>query len=45
MIFTVLDQPCDGIRDGPIGGFLEHRQLGVGVAHHFNLNGIAATRH
>jgi len=27
MIFTVLDQPCDGIRDGPIGGLLQNRKL------------------
>jgi hypothetical protein len=43
MIFTVLDQPCDGIRDGPIGGLLQNRKLGLDVAHDSNLNGIAAT--
>jgi hypothetical protein len=45
MIFTVLHQPCDGIRDGPIGGLLENRKLGLDVAHDSNLNGIAATWH
>src|SRR5271155_744705 len=43
VIFTVLDQPCDGIRDGPIGGLLQNRKLGLDVAHDSNLNGIAAT--
>src|SRR6201998_2504660 len=39
MIFTVFDQPCDGIRDGPIGGLLQNRKLGLDVAHDSNLNG------
>src|ERR1700757_1344534 len=43
MIFTVLDQPYDGIRDGPIGGLLQNRKLGLDVAHDSNLIGIAAT--
>src|ERR1700740_2539858 len=43
MIFTVLDQPRDGICDGPIGGLLQNRNLGLDVAHDSNLNGIAAT--
>jgi len=40
MIFTVLDQPCYGIRDGPIGGLLQNRKLGLDVAHDSNLNHI-----
>jgi hypothetical protein len=45
LIFTVLDQPYDGIRDRPIGGLLQNRKLGLDVAHDSNLNGIAATWH
>src|ERR1700722_15391930 len=44
MIFTLLDQPCDGIRDCPIGGSLQSRKLGLDVAHYSNLN-ITATWH
>src|SRR6516165_11216951 len=43
MIFAVLDQPCDGIRDGSIGGLFQNRKLGLDVAHDSNLNRIAAT--
>src|SRR6516165_9369701 len=43
MIFTILDQPCDGIRDGRIGGLLQNRKLGLDVAHDSNLNGITDT--
>ena len=45
MIFTVLDQPCDGIRDGPIGGLLQNRKLGLDIAHDSNLNGITDDLH
>src|ERR1700722_18319846 len=45
MIFTVLDQPYDGIRDGPIGGLLQNRNLGLDIAHDSNLIAMAATWH
>ena len=33
VVLAVLDQPRDGVGDRRIGGLLQHRKLGLGVAH------------